>query len=262
MSIEIKSIMTNRSTMKYFVFGTGKKDFILVPGVGIRDNTLSAEAIVEYYKPFSEDYRVYVFDIREDLPEEYTIDDMTEDLYEAIIGLGVQKAYFNGCSMGGMIVQRMEIKHPELVIKGVLSSTICTISKQAEGTLTFWRDLTAAGDLKKLAEYSCQQVYTKEFYEKFYDFLIDYHVNADKEDARRFIIQLNAILDYDNKEVSETTPKTLVITAKGDQTFSYLEAVDMAEKIGCEALVYEGYSHAVYDEAPDYLEKVKEFFEK
>ena len=35
----------------------------------------------------------------------------------------------------------------------------------------------------------------------------------------------------------------------------------MAEKIGCEVLVYEGFSHAVYDEAPDYLEQVKAFFE-
>ncbi len=261
MSIEIKSITTKRSTMKYFVFGTGDKDFILVPGVGIRDNTLSADAIVEYYKPFSEDYKVYVFDIRENLPKQYTIDDMMEDLYEAITSLGVRKAYFNGCSMGGMIVQRMEIKHPEVVIKGVLSSTICTISEQARDTLTSWRDLTATGELKKLAECSCQQVYTKSFYEKFYDFLVDYHVNASVEDARRFIVQINAILDYDNKEVGETKPKTLVITAKGDQTFSYKEAVDMAEKIGCEVLVYEGFSHAVYDEAPDYLEQVKAFFE-
>ena len=192
----------------------------------------------------------------------YSIDDMMEDLYEAISALGVKKAFFHGCSMGGMIVQRMEIKHPDAVIKGVLSSTVCTLSNQAKEIITLWKNMTESGDLKKLAEVSCKQVYTKEFYEKFYDYLMDYHMNADKEDARRFVIQLNAILEYDNKEVSETKTETLVITAKGDQTFSYTESVEMAEKIGCKALVYEGYSHAVYDEAPDYLEKVKGFFEK
>jgi kanamycin kinase/aminoglycoside 3'-phosphotransferase-3 len=247
--------------MKYFVFGKGEKDFILVPGVGIRNNTLNADAIAEYYKPFHDEYKIYVFDIREELPNYYSIDEMMEDLYEAITSLGVKKAYFNGCSMGGMIVQRMEIKHPEVVIKAVLSSTVCKMSSQAQENVTVWRDLTASGDLKKLAECSCQQVYSKEYYDKYYDLLVDYHVGADKEDARRFIVQLNAILDFDNKEVAETKPDTLVITAKGDQTFSYTEAVEIAEKIGCEALVYEGYSHAVYDEAPDYLEKVKKFFE-
>ena len=201
MGIEVKSITTKRSTMNYFVFGEGHKNFILVPGVGIRSIILSADEVAAYYKPFHDDYKIYVFDIREELPEKYSIDDMMEDLYEAITALGIKEAYFNGCSMGGMIVQRMEIKHPDVVIKAVLSSTIYTISEQAKEVITSWRNMTAAGELKKLAEQSCKQVYTKEFYEKFYDYLMEYHVNANIEDARRFVVQLNAILDYDNKEL-------------------------------------------------------------
>ena len=31
---------------------------------------------------------------------------------------------------------------------------------------------------------------------------------------------------------------------------------DLAEALGCGLYVYEGYGHAVYDEAPDYLARV------
>ena len=262
MGMEIKSIKTKRCVMKYFTFGEGNKNLILIPGVGIRSITMSSDMVAAYYAPFHKEYKVYVFDIREDLPHVYTIDEMMEDLYQAITDLGIKKAYFNGCSMGGMILQRMEVKHPDIVLKAVLSSTVCEISNRSKKVIENWRDLTVEGKLKELAEVSCKQVYTSDYYEKYYDALIDYHINASKEETKKFIIQLDAILKFNNRDVINTKPKTLVVTAKGDQTFSYTEQEDMAKKIGGKLLTYEGYSHAVYDEALDYLEKIKNFFEE
>ena len=50
-----------------------------------------------------------------------------------------------------------------------------------------------------------------------------------------------------------------VLGAKGDKIFKEKEFLDMAEKNGCKVYIYEGYSHAVYDEAPDFLDRVYEF---
>ena len=35
-----------------------------------------------------------------------------------------------------------------------------------------------------------------------------------------------------------------------------------ADKIGCDSYFYEGYSHKVYDEAPDFKEMVYNFYMK
>lgn len=262
MGIEIKTIETKRATMKYFSFGKGDKNLVLVPGVGIRTITLAPELVAGYYAPFSEDYTVYVFDIREELPDVYSIDGMAEDLYAALKELNIDKAFFNGCSMGGMILQRLEVLHPDIVAKAVLSSTTYHISERSQKVIENWLDLTAKGELKQLGEVSSKEVYTEEYYNKFYDALIDYHVGASDLDCKRFATQLSAILNFKDNDLAQISPKTLVIAAKGDKTFDYNESIKMAEQIGCEIYVYDGFSHAVYDEAPDFLERIKAFYEK
>ena len=37
--------------------------------------------------------------------------------------------------------------------------------------------------------------------------------------------------------------------------------ISSADALGCECVLYDGYSHAVYDEAPDYRTHLKRFFE-
>ena len=36
----------------------------------------------------------------------------------------------------------------------------------------------------------------------------------------------------------------------------------MAEKLNCEYYIYEGYGHGVFDEAPDYRSRTKEFIDR
>ena len=272
MSIPVKTIKTNRATMKYFSFGEGEKNLVLVPGVGIRDTSLAADLVADYYSPFTADYTVYVFDTREDMPSEYTIEEMTEDLYEAMRELGIKKAYFNGCSMGGMILSTMLVKHPEVINKAVLSSTTHHIHGLSEKVIGNWYDLTKARDLKQLAEVSSQEVYTEEYYNTYYDALMEYHLNATEKDCQKFEAQLQAILNFYNKEFEtiKDDPKNdliisrdvLAIAAKGDKGIEYTDSLKMAELTGCKCYIYEGMSHAVYDEAPDFLYRIKAFFEE
>ena len=56
---------------------------------------------------------------------DYTLADMADDAVAVLDALGVERAHVMGCSMGGMIVQRLSIDHPDRVLSltSVMSRT-------------------------------------------------------------------------------------------------------------------------------------------
>ena len=55
----------------------------------------------------------------------------------------------------------------------------------------------------------------------------------------------------------------LVIGVEGDKVIPPSESVAVADKIGCELYMYgKEYGHCVFDEAPDYKQRLIEFFSK
>jgi pimeloyl-ACP methyl ester carboxylesterase len=56
---------------------------------------------------------------------DYTLTDMADDAVAVLDALGADKAHVMGCSMGGMIVQRLSIDHPDRVfsLTSVMSRT-------------------------------------------------------------------------------------------------------------------------------------------
>jgi pimeloyl-ACP methyl ester carboxylesterase len=79
----------------------------------------------------AEGYAVVRFDNRDvglssKLPDvDYALADMAGDAIAVLDAVGVEKAHVMGCSMGGMIVQRLAIDHPErlLSVTSVMSRT-------------------------------------------------------------------------------------------------------------------------------------------
>jgi pimeloyl-ACP methyl ester carboxylesterase len=82
-------------------------------------------------RPFSERYRVVVYDVRghgeSDVPNVddagYTMDTLVEDQKALMDHLGIDEAYVGGLSLGGMIAMRFALKYPRMVRALLLCDT-------------------------------------------------------------------------------------------------------------------------------------------
>ena len=263
MSIEIKTVKTEKLEMKYFKFGAGNKPFVIIPGLDITSITRVADSVAAMFDKFTKEFSVYVFDRRSNLPVEYSIWDMADDMAEVMKETGIKNACIYGTSQGGMIAQEIAIKYPELVGKLILASTTSYLTKESKKIIHNWAEIAKTMDLETLAETFVKDIYTEEFGKKYRDILFAGTLSATKEDVDRFQI-LSKACDGWNAYDALTKIKcdTFVLGAKGDKIFKEKEFLDIAEKIGCESFIYEGYSHAVYDEALDFLDRVYEFVTK
>ena len=113
----------------YEPFGDfGRPTLLLVNGLGSQCINYAADWCEMFC---DEDYSVVRFDNRDvglssKLPDvDYTLADMAGDAIAVLDAIGVEKAHVMGCSMGGMIVQRLAIDHPDrlLSVTSVMSRT-------------------------------------------------------------------------------------------------------------------------------------------
>ena len=263
MPIKIESLKTERFTMKFFRFGnkTSQKKFIIIPGTSLKSVMNYADSVAESYKIFAQDYEVFLFDIRDDLPENYRIQDLARDLAESLDSLHINNADILGVSMGGMIAQCLAVSRPDLAHKIVLASTA---SRAKPKTVKFWNDLLTLARGKNINALTLgfsENIYTPEFFAKYRDSILAANNNINDLELERFIIITQAVKNFDiYDELDKVKSQVLVIGAGRDKIFGADYSRETANKIGCDLYIYENYGHAVYDEAPDYKEKVMKFF--
>lgn len=81
----------------------------MLPGVGDGLKTAKGMAIPfsVMYKCYAEQYKVYLFSRRNNLPAGFTTKDMAEDLNSILEKIGIVSANVLGVSQGGMIAQEL-----------------------------------------------------------------------------------------------------------------------------------------------------------
>ena len=133
----------------------------------------------------------------------------------------------------------------------------------SEKVLEKWVELAKAHDLKALNHDCFQRIYSKEYLEKYRKYLpLLENVDTD-EDCDNFVIYASACGSFSAyEELQKVRSEVLVIGSRCDEVVSLKGSEEIAQKLGCEMFVYDGYSHAVYDEAPDYLDRILGFFKR
>ena len=250
--------------MDYFTFGTGAKPFVMLPGLSVKSIMNSADGIASAYEMFAKDFTVFCFDRTKFLSENYTIEMLAEDTAEAMKLLSIKNACVFGASQGGMMAQYIAINHPELVGKLLLASTASRLNDTAVKVMTNWVKNAAENDVNAFCDCFIDVLYSKAYAEKFGEFIKLAHRDVTEEDFRRFVIlgmSCSTLNTYDRLERIQCP--TLVIGAEDDRVLGSQASVEIAEKLGCELYMYgEGFGHCVFDEAPDYKQRIMNFFLK
>ncbi|MCF0144553.1 MAG: alpha/beta fold hydrolase, partial [Firmicutes bacterium] len=182
-------------SMDYCVFGHGPKTLVIVPGVSLCKVTGSYEIIAEQYKLFHEEYTVYVFDRRNDMPAGYSIEEAAEDVVSAMKVLGLGKSSFLATSQGGMIELMIGLEHPELVDRMAVISSTARVNDTMRSSIGRWVEWSKAGNMKALIDDIGEKLYTKNFVDKYYP--AEALLKTSQEDMERFIIQCEASPDFD-----------------------------------------------------------------
>lgn len=264
MDFEVKTFKNDKFEMKYTKIGDGKRNFVMIPGMSLRPIFLSAQTLALNYADFK-DYTIYCFDRKENMNEDYSIEDRADDVMEVCNALGLKDLYVCGVSLGGFMAQYIGFKYPKLVKKIVIASSSYYLNESGEAFMDKVIELGNQKDVRGLASYSIRQIYSKEFNDKYRDTLVksfenipDYEINQYKMDA----IALKRA-DYLLNDITKIEAKTLIVASKLDKIFGYEPSLLMSLKIKDNLCVlYDEYSHAVYDEAPDFRGRLKEFFDK
>jgi pimeloyl-ACP methyl ester carboxylesterase len=186
---------------------------------------------------------------------------MAEDTLRAVKAIGLKDVNIMGVSLGGMIALTMELIDPD----AVHSMMLCSTAAHAEdpSVLETWKKYAEERNLSALMESFGEYVYSPSFYEQYKDLIIASGEGASEQDFENFITSIEGIVSFDCRDrLKDIHCPSLVIGASEDRILGVQSSYDLAGQLKAESFIYEGYGHAAYDEAPDYLTHIKGFLDQ
>ena len=261
----LATVQAETFTMDYLRFGNGAKPLVIIPGLSVQSVMGSAQAITESYKLLTEDFTLYVFDRRKEVPQSYSIDDMARDTAEAIQLLGLKNVYLFGASQGGMIAMKIAINHPELVERMILGSTTADVTESRFSIIDEWISLAKDGNAEGLYLSFGEAVYPPSVFEQSKELLREAAKTVTDDELKRFIIMAEGMRGFNViDELGKISCPVLVLGSNDDRVLGGEASRQimkcLRDKTGCELFMYDGYGHAAYDIAPDYRERMLKFF--
>lgn len=260
------SIQIEDTTIDYIVFGRGNKNLFIIPGVGDGFKTVKGLAVpfAIMYRIFAKDYKVYVISRRNNLKENFSTKDMALDLLKMMDKLNLDKVSVVGVSQGGMIAQYLGIICPNRVEKLVLVVTASRPNKLMNESINSWIDYAKKDDYKSIMMDNVERSYTGKVLNKnrrLYAFMCKF---MKPKDYTRFIIQANSCLEHNTyNELDKITCPTLIIGGRVDKVLGIEGSIELNERIkDSELYIYEEYSHALYEQAKDFNERVYDFLKR
>ena len=259
-NLKESTISLDTGTVDYAVFGNGNKPFVIIPGLSLRDVKGAGAGLAMMYRLFAKEYRVYVIDKNSHIPEGCTVADLAEDTAAAMLVLGITDACVMGVSLGGMIVQELAIRHPELVRKLVFGVTASRTNDTIINAVSKWIALAEDGDFGGIVQDMLEVMYSANYAKRngwMFPILAKF---ARPKDEVWFIRLAKACLTCDTYErLGSISCPTLVLGGADDRIVTGEASLDIAGKIGCAVYLYDGLGHSVYEEAADFNVRVFDF---
>ncbi len=267
MKAEVSTVKTDDFTMDYCRFGKGAKALVMIPGLSIVNVLNSANSIAAAYDVLTEDYTFYVMERRNNLPDQYTVEDTAKDTVKAVSALGLEYFSLCGASYGGMVSMYIAASWPEKVEKAVVASTAANVTEEPYKVVGSWVELAQKGDPLTLYMAFGEALYPKDVYEASKPLIKELAAGVTEEDLRRFTVLAKGMKGFNLIDSLDKIKCPLfVVGDKQDKVLGADASMEiekaMQGKPGFEMYMYDGFGHAVFDLAPDFKERVLAFFKK
>ena len=262
--MKIETVTTGSFAMDYFRFGHGEDTLVILPGLSVQSVMDSADVIAESYQLLTDDFTIYVFDRRKELPASYPIREMAQDTARTFQAAGLREPSVLGVSQGGMIAMELAIEHPNLVRKLALCSTSARVTEAQYQTIETWIRFAKDRNAADLYQAFGEALFPQDVFEQSRQLLADAAKSVTDEDLNRFVILAEGVKGFDIADDLETIAcPVLAIGSRDDRVLGENATVQIAEHLGNRpdfALhMYDGYGHAAYDTAPDFKERILRF---
>lgn len=265
MSTEIKTAAAKNvqppAEIRYFRFGSGKETMVILPGLSLKSVMDSAEFIASSYSIFADRFTIYVFDNREVIPPGSTPETFAADTVGAMDSLGLDGVYLFGVSLGGITAQIIAAKYPGYVKKLVLASTADELTEKSEDGLKKWIEYAKNGEAGKLVMDFAEAVYSDELLTRSRGAFVQLAKMVTDDDLDRFIATASGLIGFSTfPYLKDIKCPVFVIGGAMDKLTPADGMSFLAKETGAKLFLYDDGTHSVYDEKPDFRQKVLDFF--
>lgn len=261
MSTDIRNYTCSSFSIDYATFGDGPRALVILPGMSVTSVLMAAGAVARAFSQFCSTHTVYLIDRKRDIQPGYTVIDMADDTATMLQALGISGADVYGASQGGMIALALAIRHPELVHKLAVASTLSRQNTRSRETMAEWVELSNQDDPVALNRSVFKKVYSPEFFSRNERAFRVIEKSGSQEDMRRFGILSVATADFDVYDrLQEIKCPVSVFGVEDDTVLSGQGSREIADKLGCPYFCYPGKGHAAYDEDPEFTSRLLAFF--
>ena len=259
-------VTIDETRMEYVAFGRGARKLVVLPGLSDGLTTVKGKAPLLFapYRRFLRRYTVFMFSRKNDMPEGITIEAMADDQARAMAALVIDRACGLGVSQGGMIAQRLAIRHPERVEKLILAVTAPNANATVRDAVSGWIDMALRGDHAALMTDTAERMYSDAYLRRNRRLFPLLARLTKPSSYDRFLKNARAILAFDARgELGAIRCPTLILAGGEDRTVGREAARELQRGIACsELFVYDGLGHGAYEEAGDFYDRVLAFCDR
>lgn len=219
------------------------------------------EELIPFLLPY---FQVLQYDTRghggsEVTENSYTIDLLGNDLIDLLNELKIEKVYFCGLSMGGLIGQWLGIHHPNRILKLIISNTNAKI-----GTAETWNDRinTIKKDgMRAIVDGTMERWFTDDFRKNNLNRIAEIKAVFVKNNGLGYANCCTAVRDADfTDDLHKIKSETLVITGNEDLVTNVAQAEELVKNIPNAHLIILPARHLSSTELPErYAEIIIDF---
>lgn len=257
------TLKTDGAEMRCVSFGKGKRPLVIIPGLSLRSIKGMAVPLAYMYRIFAKDFKVFVFDRRNNVPEGFTVKNIAEDIAAAMDTIGIQNADVFGVSQGGAAAQYLAVLNPRLVRTLTLGVAYSRLNDTVTEVVSGWIKMTVDGDYKAVVMDMLPKMYSDNYIKKYERLLPAISKFTRLDDPDRFITLAKACLTCDvYEELEKIRCPVFVIGGRRDKVVTGEASEEIAEKLGrdkCRIFMYGDLGHAAYEEAKDFNQRVFDF---